>query len=255
MANQVYTVADYIKDFWKAQVGVLYHHNDLISFYLVGVGIEFLGRCLDQGSLWDKGEGRSRIRFELAINRLESFKSYRPYLFGNTYLTVKDRIQAISKEVELLKLHSPNLTGIDDVCSKLAACVSTTKSSGDDYDLYSVLRCGLVHEGLPKKDMVLASGHEADHLQKKTDGLYLDISCLSEDFVNACDEVLRSTTDPAVSENLHRKCMKVNYKNRLNVSAGGVTPQQAATGSCYNGYHNSFDNGNIIQSCTGTNFK
>ena len=228
MANNLYTVADFLQDFWKNQVGSLYQHNGFISFYLIGVGMEFLGRCLDDPNFWDRGENRSRARFEMAINRLDALKSYKPFLQTNNYMAYRDRIQSLRDDMMSLKGRNAALSDIDDICSKLDDCTDKSKSTSEDYDLYSVLRCGLVHEGLPKKGAILGNGYQSDHLQFKDDGLVIDISCLSNDFVKACDELLKlKNTDTGVHTNLTRKCMKVHSRNRSAVSAGGVTAQQS----------------------------
>lgn len=51
-----------------------------ISFALMGIGIEFYGKCIDTTNQdWNK-KGKSKEHFELAINSLDSFIKYRPFL-------------------------------------------------------------------------------------------------------------------------------------------------------------------------------
>lgn len=50
-----------------------------ISFALMGIGIEFLGKCINEFDDWDE-KFRSKTDFELAINKLDSFKRYIPLL-------------------------------------------------------------------------------------------------------------------------------------------------------------------------------
>lgn len=50
-----------------------------LSFTLMAIGIEFLGKCIDINQKdWNKG--KSKDNFERAINNLEAFNTYRPYL-------------------------------------------------------------------------------------------------------------------------------------------------------------------------------
>ena len=232
MANSIFTVKDFINDFWISQVGNFYEHNDFASFYLIGVGIEFLGRCLDDPNLWDNGEGRSRDRFHKAINEISSLAKYKPYLQTNNYLYISAKVKALAEEIERLKTRSPSLHDIDDVSSKLTDCMNMVSTGGSDFDLYSTLRCGLVHEGLPKVGLALANGYEAQHLQVLPDGLILDVKSLSSDFVAACNEIISETgRNSNVRKNLARQFIKIHSKHRTGVTAGGVETVPIATGN------------------------
>jgi len=229
MANKTYTVADFISDFWINQVSWMYEQNDFASFYLVGVGIEFLGRCLDDPNLWDAGEGKSKERFHKAINTLPSLARYKPYIQSNNYLAVRDRLQGLYRDVERLESLNPALKNITNVKNDLGKCAGIASSGDETYDLYATLRCGLVHEGIPKTGLVLAHGYEAKHLQKDTDGLFLDIKCLSDDFRQACEYLITRLTDGNVLTNIRRKCIKIHVQGGPVSSAGGVS-SNVATG-------------------------
>jgi hypothetical protein len=51
------------------------------SFFIMGVGIEYLGKCIDTKTVWNK-EGGSRVSFENAVKNLKSLKKYEPFLSG-----------------------------------------------------------------------------------------------------------------------------------------------------------------------------
>jgi len=55
------------------QIAYKYHY---ISFILIGIGIEFLGKCLDEDRSWQQS-GFSKIHFNKAINEL--MPKYIPY--------------------------------------------------------------------------------------------------------------------------------------------------------------------------------
>ena len=50
-----------------------------VSFAMMAIGIEFLGKCINGCDDWNKS-GRSKKDFELAINELEAFKKYRVFI-------------------------------------------------------------------------------------------------------------------------------------------------------------------------------
>lgn len=68
------------KEFIK--ITFLEHYKDIsykyhyISFILIGIGIEFLGKCLDEDKNWQQS-GFSKIHFNKAINEL--MPKYIPY--------------------------------------------------------------------------------------------------------------------------------------------------------------------------------
>ena len=57
------------------QVGQLVPTHPYISFMTMGIGIEFLGKCLHAGDFQE--EGVSRKRFEEAVHRIPAFSDYR----------------------------------------------------------------------------------------------------------------------------------------------------------------------------------
>lgn len=73
----------FIQQIFIDQLGLLVERHHYISFMVMSIGIEFLGKCLDTGSPnWNQnssGRGDREI-FESAITQLDSFVRYREYL-------------------------------------------------------------------------------------------------------------------------------------------------------------------------------
>jgi hypothetical protein len=61
------------------EVGAIHLQYPYISFAVMAIGIEFLGKCLNKYENWSES-GHSKEDFELAINSLNSFDKYRPLL-------------------------------------------------------------------------------------------------------------------------------------------------------------------------------
>jgi hypothetical protein len=51
-----------------------------ISFLIITTGIEFLGKCLDLEAPHWNVKNRAKVNFEYAINQLNAFENYRPFL-------------------------------------------------------------------------------------------------------------------------------------------------------------------------------
>ncbi len=72
--------SDFIEAVLIKEIGELSDSHPYISFILMGIGIEFLGKCIDNSlDEWNKG-GQSRQDFENAIKNIPSLKRYEPYL-------------------------------------------------------------------------------------------------------------------------------------------------------------------------------
>lgn len=69
------TPQDFIQNVLIDQIEDIHKNHAYISFYLMAIGIEFLSTEED----WNK-QGQSKIDFEYAINNLDSFKDYIPFL-------------------------------------------------------------------------------------------------------------------------------------------------------------------------------
>jgi hypothetical protein len=70
---------DFIQIVFIDQLGEVVRDKPYISFITLGVGIEFLGKCISSHEKhWHKG-GQEKT-FNLAINSLHSFQIYRQYL-------------------------------------------------------------------------------------------------------------------------------------------------------------------------------
>jgi hypothetical protein len=73
------TTKEFIEVTFINQVGQLVETIPYIAFMTMGIGIEFLGKCLNAGDFNE--EGVSRKRFEEAINQIPAFSKYR-FLVG-----------------------------------------------------------------------------------------------------------------------------------------------------------------------------
>lgn len=68
------------------EVGDIHKRYPYISFAIMAIGIEFLGKCLNEYEDWNESN-RSKKDFELAIDNLESFRRYRSLLVDYTLWT------------------------------------------------------------------------------------------------------------------------------------------------------------------------
>jgi len=73
------TPQDFIQDVLIDQIEEIHKNHAYISFSLMAIGIEFLGKCLSSEEDWNK-QGQSKTDFEYAVNNLDSLKDYRPFL-------------------------------------------------------------------------------------------------------------------------------------------------------------------------------
>ncbi len=71
---------DFIKTVFIEEVGLLTQNQPYIAFMVMGIGIEYLGKCINASTDWHE-EGVSRKRFEEAVNILNSLANYR-HLIG-----------------------------------------------------------------------------------------------------------------------------------------------------------------------------
>src|SRR5688500_17373736 len=69
------TTKEFINVTYILQLGEIVKTYPYISFMVMGICIEFIGKCMNAGDF--REEGVSRKRFEEAINNLEAFKKYR----------------------------------------------------------------------------------------------------------------------------------------------------------------------------------
>lgn len=61
------------------EIGEIHMKYPYVSFAIMAIGIEFLGKCLNGVEDWNKS-GRCEKDFNLAINSLNSLSTYRPLL-------------------------------------------------------------------------------------------------------------------------------------------------------------------------------
>jgi len=146
------TGKQFIETFFIAQVEQVISTIPYMAFIIMGIGIEFLGKCLHSKDIMD--DSRSRIRFEEAIVNLKSFSTYIPLIGKN-----------------------------------------------NKFDLYSSLRCGLVHSAAPKYSITLSSKTEGPHLEQDAKGERINLRCedFYSDFRKACEEVIQMP-DPVATK-------------------------------------------------------
>jgi hypothetical protein len=71
---------DFIRTVFMSETGQIVKTHPYISSMIIGIGIEFLGKCIDTNEQNWNQPGNSSDHFKLAINELSSFAMYRPYL-------------------------------------------------------------------------------------------------------------------------------------------------------------------------------
>ena len=71
---------DFIQTLLINEIGELVDSHPYISFILMGIGIEFMGKCIDTNLTDWNVSGRSKHDFENAIKTIPSLKKYEPYL-------------------------------------------------------------------------------------------------------------------------------------------------------------------------------
>jgi len=73
------TPKEFIQQVLITETGQIHTNHPYISFAIMAIGIEFLGKCLNDCEDWNEPR-RSKIDFELAVNTLPSLTTYRPLL-------------------------------------------------------------------------------------------------------------------------------------------------------------------------------
>jgi len=102
------TPKEFIQKVLINETGEIHEKYAYISFAVMAIGIEFLGKCINRYEDWNE-PSRSKKDFELAINNLDSFIRYRPLLTSNDLWTSlrngflhsfvpKDKISLSSKD-------------------------------------------------------------------------------------------------------------------------------------------------------------
>jgi len=110
---------EFIQDVLIDEIGQIHRQHPYISFSLMAIGIEFLGKCLNKYGVWDKQiKGKELPDFNRAIIELKSFYPYKKYLHShklrdslrNGFLhsfVPKDKISLSSKdEMSHLVVHN-----------------------------------------------------------------------------------------------------------------------------------------------------
>lgn len=110
------SVKEHIQNYWINEVGDLVKNHAFMSFGIIGVGIEFLGKCLDYYTPWLSTANTSKWHFELAIRKLPSLNKYRCFI----NYTPQPKCQAIDKNL----LKASQITGNTDVKNDIDAAKS-----------------------------------------------------------------------------------------------------------------------------------
>lgn len=71
---------DFIQTVLIKELGELVDTHPYLSFVLIGIGIEFMGKCIDTNLTDWNVSGRSKCDFENAIKTIPSLKRYETYL-------------------------------------------------------------------------------------------------------------------------------------------------------------------------------
>jgi hypothetical protein len=71
---------DFIQSVLIDEIGSLIDRHPYISFIIMGIGIEFLGKCADSSLVDWHADKRSKRDFKSAINTIPSLQKYVPYL-------------------------------------------------------------------------------------------------------------------------------------------------------------------------------
>ncbi len=74
------TPKEFIQQVFINELDKIKSTNPYISFAIMAIGIEFLGKCLDYDAKHWNVPRKSKDNFEYAINRLDSLSAYRPFL-------------------------------------------------------------------------------------------------------------------------------------------------------------------------------
>lgn len=71
---------EFIKTVFIDELGSLINDRPYISFMIMGIGIELLGKCIDQDlEDWNRPK-RSKRDFNDALKNIPSFQKYKPYI-------------------------------------------------------------------------------------------------------------------------------------------------------------------------------
>lgn len=252
MSNvQIKTAKEHIQNYWINEVYDLVKTHAYMSFGVIGVGIEFLGKCLDYYTPWHSKANTSQWHFELAIRTLPSLSKYRSFIdyspdpicsgidkkllrasqiAGNATVktdidAAKSKIDAYNGGVTTMTTPSATLSNIEvrdlleknignvskayfdngknadlgDAIANLQRAQQQFESANNmlpvKLDLYSELRCGMAHAGLPGLHLHLTSAtglqiHEVKNSSGQITHWVLDAKAFYEDFKNACVELM-----------------------------------------------------------------
>lgn len=69
------TGKDFIKEFLIDKIGKLKENEPYVAFLMMSIGIEFLGKCLNNSAVWDTDK-MSGSDFNLAITTLTTLRKY-----------------------------------------------------------------------------------------------------------------------------------------------------------------------------------
>ena len=70
----------FIEKVYVLELGNMIKEHSYLSFIIMGLGIEFLGKCIDKELKTWNTKGRSKSDFENAIKKIPSLQKYKHYL-------------------------------------------------------------------------------------------------------------------------------------------------------------------------------
>ena len=221
------TLKDFIESFWIKGMRSLLRFNPYMSVFQLGVGIELLGEILDTSNQMGVS-GMSREHFEDAIQNISCLNVYSQYIPNPTQNSNQKKINDIRTKSHRLKnagvITQADETTILNVLSH-ASVGSITQSS--PYDLYAAMRCGMLHNGIPSKDLYLARKMPTEVVRLPNGKWILDVEKLYAHFVDACNDVI-GNQDPIVQSRLGQVVFHVTSANaaaQTNLTTVNVAPQ------------------------------
>ena len=106
------TVKDFINKYFIEEIGSLVEERPFVSFVLMAIGIEFLGKCLNTND-WDDKKEMSGKTFDHAIQQFDSLKKYQaiPDLYHSLRCGLAHRLMV--KGQIILSTEQNNFSGPD----------------------------------------------------------------------------------------------------------------------------------------------
>lgn len=177
------SVKEHIQNYWINEVSDLVRNHAFMSFGIISVGIEFLGKCLDYYTPQSKCPNieknllnASQITENADVkNDMDAAKSkidaYNKGAISVSSTTSSSEALTNNKICDLFEKNIGNVskayfdnsenTGLGEAIKNMQSAQNKFESTNDMHptklDLYAELRCGMAHVGLPGKHLHLTS--------------------------------------------------------------------------------------------------